>query len=152
MASKMDVVLLQSVKGLWNKNDLVSVAVSYAKNVLFPKWLAKQADAIAKNNLAQKKEQQKKHTTQVSEIWEQITLYAQAHEPLYVNRKATPAAKLYEKVREIDVREAMQQRGVTLPSDIVIVKKTWEELWEHEAVATYNNKKITITFVIKEIF
>lgn len=55
MSWKIDVVLLQAVKSLWQKNQVVSVSVAYAKNVLFPKGLAKQADASVKNDIAQKK-------------------------------------------------------------------------------------------------
>jgi len=45
MSAKIDVVLLAFVKSLGNKNDVVSVSVAYAKNVLFAKGLAKPADA-----------------------------------------------------------------------------------------------------------
>lgn len=152
MASKMDVVLLQSVRGLWNKNDLVSVSVAYAKNVLFPKWQAKMADAIAKNNLAQKQEQQKKYDSHVSEIRDKIVLYAEAKEPLVIKRKVTPSAKLYEKVREVDVKEALQQWEISLPSEIVVEKAVRDEVWAQEALLSFDNKKTKIQFTIKEIF
>lgn len=150
MAGKIDVILLQSVKWLWNKNDVVSVSVAYAKNVLFPSWHAKIADAITKNNLAQKKEQQKKHDEMVTKIWEEIQLYVSANEQLRISRKTTPNGKLYEKVHETDVKEAMKQRNVSLPSEITVQKNTREEVGEHQAKILYNGKWINITFLIVE--
>lgn len=104
MSAKIDVVLLQAVKSLWQKNEVVSVSIAYAKNVLFPKWLAKQADALVKNNLVQKKEQEKKHIAQVWEIRSTLELYSKAEEPLIIKRKVTPSGWLYEKVHETDVK------------------------------------------------
>lgn len=151
MAWKIDVILLQSVKWLWNKNDVVSVAVAYAKNVLFANWQAKMADAITKNNLAQKKDQEKKHNLQVAKLWDEIQLYVAAKETLTINRKTTPTGKLYEKVHETDIKEAMKQRNISLPTEIVIQKNTWEETGEHQAKILYNNKQALVTFIIKGI-
>lgn len=152
MAGKIDVVLLQSVKWLWNKNDVVAVSVAYAKNVLFPKWYAKVADALAKNNLAQKKEQEKKYNQQVAETRETILLYIQEKAPLVIKRKATPSAKLYEKVHEADVRDAFKQRDISLPTEIQIQKNMRDALGEQHAKMSYGNKKQELPFIIKETY
>lgn len=47
----MKVVLLQDVKSLGKKGELVSVSDGYARNFLFPKKVAKEADAQALNEL-----------------------------------------------------------------------------------------------------
>ena len=109
------------------------------------------ADAITKNNLAQKKDQQNKHNLQVSQLWDEIQLYVAANERLIINRKTTPTGKLYEKVHEIDIKEAMKQWNISLPADIIIQKNTWEEVGEHQAKILYNNKQVLLTFVIKGI-
>ena len=152
MAWKIDIVLLQSVKWLWNKNDVVSVSVAYAKNVLFPSWQAKMADAITKNNLAQKKDQQNKHNLQVSQLWDEIQLYVAANERLIINRKTTPTGKLYEKVHETDVRDAFKQRDISLPTEIQIQKNMRDALGEQHAKMSYGNKKQELPFIIKETY
>ena len=47
----MKVVLLADVKGSGKKGDLVNVSDGYARNFLFPKKLAKEANAQALNEL-----------------------------------------------------------------------------------------------------
>lgn len=48
---KMKVVLLQDVKALGKKGELVNTSDGYARNFLFPKKLAKEANAQAMNEL-----------------------------------------------------------------------------------------------------
>ncbi len=50
----MKVILLEDVKGLGKKGTLVNTSDGYARNFLFPKNLAKQADAAAINELNSK--------------------------------------------------------------------------------------------------
>ena len=45
----MKVVLLQDVKGSGKKGELVNVSDGYARNFLFPRKLAKEANAQAIN-------------------------------------------------------------------------------------------------------
>ena len=47
----MDVILLQDVKSQGKKGDLIHVSEGYARNYLFPKKLAIEADAKAMNEL-----------------------------------------------------------------------------------------------------
>ena len=47
----MKVILLQDIKGSGKKGDLVNVSDGYARNYLFPRKLAKEANAQAINEL-----------------------------------------------------------------------------------------------------
>ena len=47
----MKVILLQDVKSLGKKGELVNASDGYARNFLFPKGLAKEANAQAMNEL-----------------------------------------------------------------------------------------------------
>ncbi len=47
----MKVVLLQDIKGTGKKGELVNVSDGYARNFLFPRKLAREADAQAMNEL-----------------------------------------------------------------------------------------------------
>ena len=50
----MKVVLLQDVKGQGKKDDLINVSDGYARNFLFPKKLAVEADAKVLNDIRNK--------------------------------------------------------------------------------------------------
>ena len=71
----MDVILTQDVKSLGKKGEKVSVSDGYARNYLFPRNLAKQANAQALNELknresaeAFKKEQELKKAREYAEL------------------------------------------------------------------------------------
>ena len=49
----MEVILLSDVKALGKKNQLVKVSDGYARNFLFPKKLAVEANSVNKNVLEQ---------------------------------------------------------------------------------------------------
>ena len=52
----MKVVLLQDVKSQGKKGELINVSDGYARNFLFPKGLAREADAKAMNEIKTKEE------------------------------------------------------------------------------------------------
>ena len=57
----MKVVLLQDVKGHGKKGELCNVSDGYARNFLFPKKLAVEADNAALNELKNREEAKKHH-------------------------------------------------------------------------------------------
>lgn len=60
----MKVILLQDVKGSGKKGQIVKVADGYAKNFLFPKGLAKEADANNLNTLKAQKDAEQRRLEQ----------------------------------------------------------------------------------------
>ncbi len=61
----MKVILTQDVKSQGKKGELINVSEGYARNFLFPKKLAVEADAKAMNELKNKEASQKfKHDTE----------------------------------------------------------------------------------------
>ncbi len=55
----MKVVLLQDIKGTGKKGELANVSDGYARNFLFPRKLAREADAQAMNELKNSEESKK---------------------------------------------------------------------------------------------
>lgn len=51
----MKVILLEDVKKLGKKDDIIEVAEGYAKNYIFPKKLGVEANKLNMNNLKLKK-------------------------------------------------------------------------------------------------
>ena len=57
----MKVILKQDVKGQGKKGELVNVSDGYARNFLFPRGLAAEADAQAMNELKNREESLRHH-------------------------------------------------------------------------------------------
>ena len=60
----MKVILKQDVKSLGKKGDLVEASDGYARNFLFPKGLATEANAAAMNDFNNKEKAKKYHKEQ----------------------------------------------------------------------------------------
>lgn len=103
----MKVILLQDVKAQGKKGELINVSDGYARNFLFPKKLAIEADAAAMTEL-RNRESAKQHRIEV-ETAEAKALAARL-EGLQVKVKMTAGAdgKLYGSVTSKDVSEALK--------------------------------------------
>ena len=81
----MEVILLEDVKSLGKKNQIVKVSDGYAKNFLFPKKLAVEATATNKNSVemhnkaeAERKEKERAQALQLKDEVEKITVTIKA--------------------------------------------------------------------------
>ncbi|MDO4478071.1 MAG: 50S ribosomal protein L9 [Lachnospiraceae bacterium] len=61
----MKVILMQDVKSLGKKDEVVNVSDGYARNMLFPKKLAVEANAKAMNELKVRKTVEAKHAAEL---------------------------------------------------------------------------------------
>lgn len=78
----MKVILLDNIKGVGKKDDVINASDGYARNFLFPKKLAIEANTenmaklqAKKNSEKFKKDTDKENAKQIAERLEQITLY-----------------------------------------------------------------------------
>lgn len=104
----MKVILLEDVKAQGKKGDLVEVSDGYARNFLFPKKLAKEADAAAMNDL-KNKEAAKKYREECEK--KEAKELAQKLESLQVKLEIQAGAegRVYGSVTAKDVAEALQK-------------------------------------------
>lgn len=105
----MKVVLLQDVKGSGKKGELVNVSDGYARNFLFPRNLAKEANAQAMNELKNaadskhfKLEQQIAAANAAKDKLEQKTLV--------IHAKAGDNGKLFGSVTAKEIANEIKQR------------------------------------------
>ncbi len=127
----MKVVLLADVKGQGKKGDLVNVSDGYARNFLFPKKLAMEANAQILNDLKNKKEaedfkraEDKKAALLLVEQFKTITL-------VY---KATGGAdgKLYGAVTTKDIAEKLsKEKGITIDKKKFVMPETIKTVGEY---------------------
>lgn len=110
----MKVILLQDVKSQGKKGELLNVSDGYARNYLFPKKLAVEADAAALSEM-KSKEEAKRHRE--AEERKQALALADRLSGLTVviRMQAGSDGRLYGSVTNKDIAAALEeQHGITL--------------------------------------
>ena len=105
----MKVVLLQDVKDLGKKDDIVNVSDGYARNFLFPKKLAVEATAGKLHEISDKKSsmqnKKKKELEDAKALAERINKIE-----LIIKTKAGVNGKLFGSITGKDIAELIKQR------------------------------------------
>ena len=110
----MKVILKQDVKGHGKKGELVTVSDGYARNFLFPRGLAAEADAQAMNELKNKEEAARFHEEQEKKAAKE-TAQAVDGKVLKLTAKAGQGGRLFGSVTTKEVAEELAaQFGVKL--------------------------------------
>ena len=110
----MKVILKQDVKGHGKKGELVTVSDGYARNFLFPRRLAAEADAQAMNELKNKEEAARFHEEQEKKAAKE-TAQAVDGKVLKLTAKAGQGGRLFGSVTAKEVAEELAaQFGVKL--------------------------------------
>ena len=149
MSNKVEVVLLQSVKWLGNKDDIVSVAIPYAKNVLLAQWKAKLADKQALDAMKQKKDKAQKHDAEMKETFDTIGNRVAEWGSLKIQKKSTPAWHLYEKVSVKDIQEALNESAhVRVDTSWIAIAGKIEAIGETMIGITYKGKTIKVPVTV----
>ena len=110
----MKVILLQDVKAQGKKGDLINVSDGYARNFLFPKKLAIEAD---KGALADLKNKEEARLYKIEQEKKQAKELAEKLESLQVRIKASAGAdgRFYGAVTSKEVAEQLaKQHGITV--------------------------------------
>ncbi|HEY8418231.1 MAG TPA: 50S ribosomal protein L9 [Limnochordales bacterium] len=127
----MKVILLQDVKGVGKKNDIIDVAEGYARNFLIPRGLAAEASAA---NLRQREEVLAAASRKRQREEEQARATAQKLQgrQLVIRARAGEAGRLFGSVTSADIAEELERQWG------VAVDKRRIELEEPiKAVGTY---------------
>lgn len=120
----MKVVLLQDVKALGKKGELVNASEGYARNFLFPKKLAVEAGAQVMSEL-KSKDEAKKHQIEVEKQNAKET--AKKLEGVVVKIKIVTGAdgKMYGSVTGKDISEQLaSQHGIEIDKKKLVIPET----------------------------
>lgn len=102
----MKIVLTQDVKGLGKKGELVTAAEGYARNFLFPRKLAMEANAQAMSELKNREASEKfKHDTEVANA--KAAAAKLEGKTVRLSAKAGANGKLFGSVTAKDVADAI---------------------------------------------
>ena len=103
----MKVILKQDVRGQGKKGELVNVSDGYARNFLFPRGLAMEADAQAMNELKNKEEAARFHAEQERQAALE-TAEKLKGKTLKLTAKAGQGGRLFGAVTTKEVAEALK--------------------------------------------
>ena len=147
----MKVILKQDVKALGKKGDLVNASDGYARNFLFPKGLAVEANATAMNEFNSKETAKKFHK---AEEVKAATADAQKLEGKTFQLKAKAGAngKLFGSVTAKEIAEGIEkQLGVTLEKRKVVLKDDIKAFGSYTIeVKIYNGVSANVFVVVGE--
>ena len=146
----MKVVLLQDVKDIGKKDQVVTVSDGYARNFLFPRKLAKEATAGAMSDV-KTKESAKAHHKQ-EEIKAANALKAQLDgKEVTIKAKAGKEGKLFGAVTSKDVSEALKkQHKLDIDKKKIVMKdiKTFSRV--DAEIKIYPEIQAKITVIVEE--
>ena len=145
----MEIILLQDVTKLGQKDDLVHVKDGYARNYLIPRGYAIAATQSARKmhaeNLKQKAHKEEKIKAQAQELATKM-----ADLKLVVGAKTSSSGKIFGSVNTIQISEALREKGfeidrksISLPEDQI------KEIGKYKAVIKLHREvKVDIDFEI----
>jgi large subunit ribosomal protein L9 len=145
----MEIILLQDVPKLGQKDDLVKVKNGYGRNFLIPNGFAIAASGSAKKvhaeNLRQKAHKEEKIKIEAQSIAEKLSAVK-----LVVGAKTSTSGKIFGSVNTIQIAESLKEKGfdidrknISLPEDQI------KEVGSYKAVIKLHREvKVEIDFEI----
>jgi len=145
----MEIILLQDVNKLGQKDDIVTVKNGYGTNYLIPNGYATPATPSAKKMHAENLRQRAHKEEKIREI-AQITAGKLAEVALVIGAKTSSSGKIFGSVNTIQIAEALKEKGfdidrknITLPEDQI------KEVGKYKAVIKLHREvKVDVGFEI----
>ncbi len=147
----MKVILLQDVKSLGKKGELVNASDGYARNFLFPKGLAKEANAQAMNEL--KNAEQSKKYKKETEIAAANKAKAELEGSKFVMKaKAGESGKLFGSITAKEVSaEIKRQKGLDVDKRRIVLKGDIKTIGEYTAeIKLYTGISANVEIVVEK--
>ncbi|MBQ7219337.1 MAG: 50S ribosomal protein L9 [Ruminococcus sp.] len=147
----MKVVLLQDVKSLGKKGELVNVSDGYARNFLFPKSLAKEANAQAMNEL--KNAEQSKKYKKDTEIAAANKAKSELEGSKFVIRaKAGESGKLFGSITPKEISaEIKRQKALNVDKRKIVLKGDIKTIGEYTAeIKLYTGISANVDIVVEK--
>ena len=117
----MKVILLQDVKSIGKKGEVVNVSDGYARNFLFPKKLAQQANDVNMHILNKKNEADRKKKLEEIEAAQVIANEIKDKE-VVINAKSGENGRLFGAITSKDIsQEIEKQLGVAIDKKKIVI-------------------------------
>ncbi len=118
----MEVILKTDVAKLGHKDDIISVKPGYGRNYLIPQGLAKLATESARKELAECLKQRAHKLAKIKQDAEELAAKMQGL-TLTIGTKASSTGKIFGSVNNIQIAEALKEKGFDIDRKIILVKE-----------------------------
>lgn len=145
----MEIILLQDVNNLGQKDDLVNVKNGYGRNYLIPKGFAVAATPSAKKmhaeNLKQKAHKEEKIKAEAQQLAGKLEGVK-----LTIGAKTSTSGKIFGSVNTIQVAESLREKGFEIDrKNIMLPEDQVKEIGTYKAVIKlHRDVKVEIDFEI----
>ena len=146
----MKVVLLQDVKSIGKKGELVNVSDGYARNFLFPKGLAREANATNLNAIENAKSAQK-HRENVERAKAEEIRKEISGKVIRITARGAEGGKLYGSVTAQEIADALnKQYGVKVEKrriDVANIRNAGDftvNVWLYAGITAEMTAKVEI--------
>lgn len=145
----MEIILLQEVRNLGQKDDLVHVKDGYARNYLIPKGLAVTATSSAKKmhaeNLKQRAHKEEKIKAEAEELATKMNDLK-----LVIGAKTSSSGKIFGSVNTIQIAESLKEKGFEIDrKSISLPEEQIKQIGKYTAtVRLHRDVKVDIEFEI----
>jgi len=146
----MEIILIQDVENLGNKDEIVNVKPGYGRNYLIPQGFAKLATASAKKvhaeNLKQKSHKEAKLVADAEEMVAKLQALK-----LKISVKTSSKGKIFGSVNTVMIAEAIENQGIIVDRKYITIKgvDVIKEIGNYSAnIKLHKNIKANIDFEV----
>ena len=117
----MELILKEDIIGLGYKNDIVNVKSGYGRNYLIPNGIAILATESARKQLAESLKQRAHKLAKIKQDAEDLAAKMQGVS-LTIGAKASSTGKIFGSVNNIQIAEALKEKGFDIDRKIILIK------------------------------
>jgi len=145
----MEIILLQDIPNLGNKNDVVTVRNGYARNYLIPRGMAITATESAKKVIAENIKQQAHKEAKIKTEAEQLAKKLEGVK-LTIGAKTSSTGKIFGSVNNIQIAEALAEKGFEIDrKSITLSEDQVKEVGTYKAeIKLHREVKVSIEFEV----
>lgn len=147
----MKVILLEDVKSLGKKDDIVDVSDGYARNYIIPQKKGIQATAENMNNLKLQKANREKVEREQYEAAVALGKDIEA-DPITIKVRLGAGGKLFGAVATKEIAQVLkEQKGLDVDKKKIVLSEPIKELGEHKVkIKLYKDVNCTLTVKVEE--
>ena len=138
----MEIILIQDVDNLGGANELVKVKNGYARNFLFPRKMAIEANSSNLKQLEERlKQLKKKEEKMLAEM--SIVIAKLTESPLKISAKSGISGKIFGSITTLQISRAIRdQKGYQIDRKKISIADEVKEIGSYKAQIDFGNNQI----------